>query len=165
MCIKWIQKFKVSNLFVSFAGRQEIVLEEDTDNGKDNSCDDVLQEGEIASSAEENVTDPTELKLWQLFEAATVKVTQKQSVRSPVHQKNANSKPASPSHKLYLKENLTSTDISSDSCLHNDHKGVSSIQPDLLETHKTNEGQDKHIFASGDPAGLFQDSNTVNVQV
>lgn len=146
-------------------GRQEIILEEDTDNGKDNSCDDVLQEGEIASSAEENVTDPTELKLWQLFEAATVKVTQKQSVRSPVHQKNANSKPASPSHKLYLKENLTSTDISSDSCLHNDHKGVSSIQPDLLETHKTNEGQDKHIFASGDPAGLFQDSNTVNVQV
>ena len=143
------------------------MLEEDADPGKDASCGDVLKDGEEAENiAEENVTDPTELRLWQLFETATVKVTQKSNVRSPGHQKNANSKTPSPSHKLYLNENLNSTDISSDSpCLYNDHQGITNVQPDLLETHKTNDAQDNHIFASGDPAGLFQESNAVNVQV
>lgn len=157
----WNHNFLALIKFIK--GRQEVIVKEKTEIDKCKNA--VENDVKTETVSKESVIDPTELKLWQLFETAAVKVTQKQNVHSPVHQKTSNSETTSPSHRLYLNENLSSTDMSSDSHLCNEHQETSNIQPDLLEVHRTTDTQDKHMFASGDPASLFPDSNAVNVQV
>ncbi|CAI9717772.1 Hypothetical predicted protein [Octopus vulgaris] len=99
---------------------------------------------------EANVSDPTEMKLWQLVETATSKVSHRQNTQVNKSQDGCGTEASHPS-AVHQSESHESQD--------------NTVQPDLLERHNLS-SQPKHALPTS--SSLFQDgtnSHNINVQV